>query len=130
MNTKIWIPAGGKAGLVATVACIGLISGLASGLFGVGGGIVMVPSMVLLLHVPMKTAVGTSLAVIIPTAIVGAWKHYHQGNVDWLLALALAPMAILGGYGGAWLTKVISAGDLKRAFGGILVLVGLHMIFR
>jgi uncharacterized membrane protein YfcA len=108
---------------------IGLVSGVASGLFGVGGGIVMVPAMMFFMGVPIKTAVGTSLAVIIPTALMGTYKHFSQGNVDWKLALSLAPMAILGGYSGAWLTKVIAADDLKKAFGGFLVLVGLRLLF-
>lgn len=110
---------------------VGLVSGVTSGLFGVGGGIVMVPAMVLLLSPPIrdiKQAVGTSLAVIIPTALIGSYKHFTQGNVDWRTALALAPMAIVGGYTGAWLTTHIAAASLKRAFGGFLILVGLRLL--
>src|SRR5687768_9735460 len=113
--------------LIASV--IGLFSGVASGLFGVGGGIVMVPAMVYFMKMDIKLAIGTSLAVIIPTAIVSSAKHFHLGNVDWRVALSLAPMAVLGGYGGAWLTQKIASGDLKRIFGGFLVLVGLRLIF-
>jgi len=108
---------------------IGLISGITSGLFGVGGGIVMVPAMMFAMNVPIKTAIGTSLAVIIPTALVGSYKHYTQGNLDLKLALAITPMAILGGFGGAWLTTHISADNLKRTFGGFLVLVGVRLLF-
>ena len=108
---------------------IGLVSGVSSGLFGVGGGIVMVPAMMFFMGVPIKTAVGTSLAVIIPTALMGTYKHFSQGNVDWKIALSLAPTAIIGGYSGAWLTTIISADNLKRGFGGFLVLVGLRLLF-
>jgi len=108
---------------------IGLASGLASGLFGVGGGIVMVPAMMFFMNVPIKTAVGTSLAVIIPTALMGTYKHFSQGNVDWKIALSLTPLAIIGGFSGAWLTTIISADSLKKAFGGFLVLVGLRLLF-
>jgi uncharacterized protein len=107
---------------------VGLISGIASGLFGVGGGIVMVPAMILLMTVDPKTAIGTSLAVIIPTAIIGTYKHFDLGNVNWKIALALAPMAILGGFAGAWLTEAIHADNLKRAFGGVLIVVGLRLL--
>jgi uncharacterized protein len=107
---------------------IGLISGLTSGLFGVGGGIVMVPAMVYLLTMDIKLAVGTSLAVIIPTALSGVFKHTHLGNVDWKVALSLAPTAIIGSYLGAWLTKEISSANLKRAFGGFLILVGIRLL--
>jgi uncharacterized protein len=107
---------------------IGLAGGIASGLFGVGGGLVMVPAMVYFLSMDIKLAVGTSLAVIIPTAFSGALKHYHLGNVDWRIALSLAPTAICGSYLGAWLTKEISSANLKRAFGGFMVLVGIRLL--
>ena len=107
---------------------IGIFSGVASGLFGVGGGIIMVPAMVYLLKMDIKLAVGTSLAVIIPTAASGVFKHFQLGNVDWRVALSLAPTAICGSYLGAWLTRDISSGNLKRAFGGFLVLVGIKLL--
>ena len=113
------------------VGMIGLLGGVSSGLFGVGGGVVMVPAMILLLSPPIrdiKMAIGTSLVVIIPTAIMGSFKHFNQGNVDWRTALALAPTAIAGGYLGAWFTTMISPDNLKRAFGGFLVLVGLKLL--
>jgi len=115
---------------------IGLVSGITSGLFGVGGGIVMVPAMLFFLSPPVrdiKQAIGTSLAVIIPTALMGAWKHFDKdpaiSNINWGVAFALAPTAIIGGYLGAWLTKIISTGDLKRAFGAFIILVGIRLLF-
>src|ERR1051325_7431273 len=86
-------------------AIIGLIGGVTSGLFGVGGGIVMVPAMVYLLNTNIKTAIGTSLVVIIPTAFTSAFKHQQLGNVDWRMAASLIPLAIVGGFLGASLTK-------------------------
>jgi uncharacterized membrane protein YfcA len=111
---------------------IGLVSGIASGLFGVGGGIVMVPAMMLFLSPPIrdiKQAVGTSLVVIIPTALTGSYKHLTQGNVEWRTALMLAPLAIVGSYLGAWLTTQIAADNLKRAFGCLLIFVGAKLVF-
>jgi hypothetical protein len=113
----------------ACAAVIGLLGGVTSGLFGVGGGVVMVPAMMLLLGVDIKTAIGTSLAIIVPTAITGSAKHYFLGNLNWKIALALAPGAMIGGYYGAKLTRLIPAEDLKRYFGAFLVLVGLRLIF-
>ncbi len=113
-------------------AGIGLVSGVTSGLFGVGGGIVMVPAMMLLLSPPIrdiKQAIGTSLIVIIPTALMGSYKHFQQGNVEWRTALALAPLAVAGSYLGAWLTTQIHADNLKRAFGGFIILVGAKLLF-
>ena len=113
---------------IIIAAVIGLGGGLASGLFGVGGGLVMVPAMIYFLTMDIKLAVGTSLAVIIPTAFSGAFKHFQLGNVDWRIALALAPTAICGSYLGAWLTKEISSANLKRAFGGFIILVGIRLL--
>lgn len=113
-------------------AAIGLVSGVTSGLFGVGGGIVMVPAMILLLSPPIrdvKQAIGTSLIVIIPTAIMGSYKHFQQDNIEWRTALALAPLAVAGSYLGAWLTTQIHADDLKRAFGAFIVVVGAKLLF-
>jgi uncharacterized protein len=110
-------------------AAIGLVSGITSGLFGVGGGLVMVPAIMFFMGMDIKRAVGTSLAVIIPTALTTTFKHAGQGNVNWHAALALAPAAIVGGYFGAWLTKHIDSTDLKRIFGGFVILVGLRLLF-
>lgn len=107
---------------------IGIFSGVASGLFGVGGGIVMVPAMVYLLGMDVKRAVGTSLLVIIPTALTGVFKHYQLNNVDWRVAVSLIPAAMVGGYLGAWITSAISSGNLKRLFGGFLLFVGLRLV--
>src|SRR5262245_26103573 len=110
-------------------ALIGLVGGVASGLFGVGGGIVMVPGMTLLLKSDIKVAVGTSLAVIVPTAITGVFRHHQIRQVDWTLAALLAPTAILGGLIGPWLTTKLASPELQKLFGGFLVLVGLRLLF-
>jgi len=107
---------------------IGLASGVTSGLFGVGGGVVMVPAMVYFLTMDIKLAIGTSLAVIIPTAASGVFKHHQMGNVDWRVALSLAPTALCGAYLGAWLTSQVSSASLKRIFGGFLLVVSLRML--
>ena len=107
---------------------IGLMGGVASGLFGIGGGVVMVPAMTLLMGMNVKQAIGTSLAVIIPTALAGVIKHASQEQMDWRAAFMLAPTAILGSYGGAWLTTQIAPENLKRGFGVVLILVGGRLL--
>lgn len=119
-----------NAGMIYFIAgAIGLVSGVFSGLFGVGGGVIMIPAMVYLMHLPVKTAIGTSLAVIVPTALAGSFKHVQVGNVDFKVVLMLAPLAMLGGLGGAWLASQIPAEALKRVFGGFIICVGAHMLF-
>lgn len=109
-------------------ALIGTLSGVCSGLFGVGGGIVMIPAMVILLQMDMKRAVGTSLLVIVPTAMVGSFKHFRNGNVDGQLAAMIIPAALLTGYLGAWLTQHVTSGSLRRAFGLFLVGIGIYLV--
>lgn len=109
-------------------ALIGLVGGVTSGLFGVGGGIVMVPAMVYLMQTNIKTAIGTSLVVIIPTALTGAFKHQQLGNIDWKVAALLVPTAILGGFAGAVLTKHLPADVLKKCFGGFMILAGCRLL--
>jgi len=109
-------------------ALIGVGGGLASGLFGVGGGIVMVPAMVFFLGMNVKAAVGTSLAVIVPTAMVGTFQHFQLGNVQWRVAGMLLPTALIGGFCGAWLTQHIPVLGLKRAFGGLLLIAAVKLL--
>ena len=109
-------------------ALIGTLSGVCSGLFGVGGGIVMIPAMVILLQMDMKRAVGTSLLVIIPTAMVGSFKHFRNGNVDGHLAALIIPAALVTGYLGAWLTQHIASASLRRGFGVFLVGIGIYLV--
>lgn len=112
-------------------AIIGLVSGVTSGLFGVGGGIIMVPAMIYLLSPPIKDikqAIGTSLVIIIPTAIMGSYKHYTQSNIEWRTVLAIAPLAVAGSYLGAWLTTQVHADNLKRGFGAFIILVGVKLL--
>jgi len=111
-------------------ALIGLGGGLASGLFGVGGGIVMVPAMVLLLGRDIKTAIGVSLTVIVPAACIGVFQHQRFGHVDWRLAAAIVPLALAGSWCGAWLAKVLPALTLARLFGAFLVVVGVYLLAR
>lgn len=109
-------------------ALIGLFGGVASGLFGIGGGIVMVPAMIFLMKQEPRIAVGTSLAVIVPTALVGTFRHYHFGNIDWRIALMLAPTALIGGFIGPQIAEAISGLALKRAFGILMLLAGVKLL--
>ena len=109
---------------------IGIVSGITSGLFGVGGGIIIVPALTFFLGVPIKTAIGTSLAIIVPTAIIGAGKHIQQGNIDWKIVLAIAPLAIAGGFAGAWLTQHIKPQLIQKGFAILMVYVGLRLFFK
>lgn len=111
-------------------ALIGVLSGITSGLFGVGGGIVMVPAMLFLLQMKeIKVAIGTSLAVMIANALVGTWRNQQHDYVDWKLVALIIPMAVVGSWCAAGWMHHLSSAVLKRAFGGFLVLIGCRLLF-
>lgn len=99
-----------------SLAAVGLLAGFFSGLFGVGGGIVIVPLLVLLLAFPQRLASGTSLAAILPTAIAGSIGYALRGEVDWVAAGCLAIGAIGGSLIGTWLLHRISQRWLRWGF--------------
>jgi uncharacterized membrane protein YfcA len=115
-------------GRITRLVLIGVATGLASGLLGVGGGFVMVPALVYLLGTPQREANGTSLAVIVPVAIVGAsiLGGGHQVNLEVGIPLALG--AVGGAVVGARLTRRLSDVVLRRAFGIMALAVGIVLI--
>ncbi|OIJ32793.1 MULTISPECIES: sulfite exporter TauE/SafE family protein [unclassified Microbacterium] len=102
---------------------IGLLAGLLSGLFGVGGGTVIVPLLVLLLAFDQRLAAGTSLAAIVPTATVGVISYAASGSVAWIPALILAAGAVVGAQIGTRLLPRISQTALRWGFVGFLIVV-------
>ena len=101
----------------------GLVAGLLSGLFGVGGGTVIVPLLVLMLGFDQRLAAGTSLAAIVPTASVGVVSYAVSGSVAWIPALILAAGAVIGAQIGTRLLPRISQTALRWCFVGFLVVV-------
>lgn len=114
------------------VSCIGigLAAGLLSGLFGVGGGTVIVPLLVFLLRFDQRLAAGTSLAAIVPTATVGVISYGVHGSVAWIPALILAVGAVIGAQGGTWLLPRVPITALRWGFVGFLavVIVSLFLV--
>ncbi|MGH8936437.1 MAG: sulfite exporter TauE/SafE family protein [Acidimicrobiia bacterium] len=107
---------------------IGLVSGFASGLAGIGGGVVIVPALVLLLAVPQHLAQGTALAVIVPTALMGTITHVRNRYVLVKGAAVLGLTGIVGAQLGARLALSIEADRLRALFGVFLLVVGFRMI--
>lgn len=109
---------------------IGLSAGVLAGMFGIGGGIVIVPALILLAKFAPQTATGTSLAIfLLPIGALGAWTYYKEGQVRVVPALLLALGVFLGSPLGARLAQSISALALKRTFAVFLVLVAARMWF-
>jgi uncharacterized protein len=114
--------------LIALVCGAGIVVGILSALFGVGGGILMVPFIVLVLERSQHLAEGTSLLVIVPTAIVGALAHRKSDYVSFKHAALLAAGGMGGAYAGAALAVELSADTLQLAFGALMAYSGLRTI--
>ena len=118
-----------------TYLLTGAVAGLAAGLLGIGGGLIIVPALALLFasqafagDTLMHFAVGTSLATIIPTSVSSLLAHHRRGSVYWPAVRGLTPGILLGALAGAWLAQQVSSAWLGVLFGVFEVLVALQLL--
>jgi uncharacterized membrane protein YfcA len=112
------------------VAILGLVAGVVSGLFGVGGAVIIIPGLVLLAKIPQHTANGTSLgALLLPVGLLGFLQYYKRGQVSLPYAGIIAVGLLFGALVGAKLAGSLSDVALRRAFGGFLLLVAGKLLF-
>ena len=114
--------------MIFSYLLLGLLIGLLSGVVGIGGGVIIVPALVYVFRMSQHKAQGTSLgALLAPIGALAFWEYYKAGNVDVPAALLIALGFAVGGYfGGHWaqhLPEVI----VRRAFGVLMVVLGLHL---
>jgi uncharacterized membrane protein YfcA len=107
---------------------IGLAAGFFSALFGVGGGIVVVPLLIMLLAFDGKVATGTSLAAIGLTAVFGVASFTALGEVDWAKAALVGVPAMGGAVAGTWLQQRLSSRRLVVLFAGFLVAIAVRLL--
>jgi len=118
---------------ISILLATGAGAGFASGLLGVGGGCIMVPVMYSVIgamgfpDIAMKVALGTSLLVILPTAISGAWRHNKKKAVQWKTALVLGLCGLGGGLAGSTLATYLPERALKAGFGGLVLAIAIWM---
>lgn len=109
---------------------LGLFAGFMSSLVGIGGGIIMVPGMVLLLGFNQKLAQGSSLLVLcLPVAAMGAYAYYKAGNVDWRASLFLALSFVVGGYLGGLFVNKLDNQMVKKIFALFLLFFAIKTLF-
>jgi hypothetical protein len=109
---------------------LGLITGIFSGLIGIGGAIIIIPSLVLLFGMSQHTAQGTTLALMVPPiGLLAAWTYYRAGYVDLKVAALICLGFFVGGFIGARFVTDIPDLLLRRIFGVVLLLAALKMIF-
>jgi len=109
--------------------CIGLLAGILSGLVGVGGGIIMIPLLVMM-GMSQHQSQGTSLAVLaVPVTAIAAFNYYKEGYVNWKYAAVIAVFFVIGGFIGSKFAVQIDQKILKKIFGIILLFVAGKLIF-
>lgn len=109
---------------------LGIIAGVASGLLGIGGGLVLVPALVYLFGFTQHQAQGTTLALMVPPiGILAAWTYYRHGDVNLKVAGLICLGFIVGGLLGAQWAVAIPKDMLRKTFGIFLLMIALHMIF-
>ena len=107
---------------------MGLVAGFLSALLGIGGGVVVVPMLVLLFGLDPKIAIGTSLAYIVPVALAGAVQHGLKGQMVLWIALIAVPLGLIGTYFGMMAGSSLGSLQIKRIFGILMLLVGLKLL--
>ena len=109
---------------------IGIVAGVASGLFGIGGGVLIVPGLVFLLGFSQHAATGTSLAILLPpVGIAAVLEYYRHGNVDLKAAFIVAAALLVGAWLGALIANHLKEEYLRLAFGVFVVGIGLYVVF-
>lgn len=117
--------------LLLSLALIGLLAGILSGFMGVGGGVVMIPLMILLLGYDQHQAQGMSLAVLaVPVTFIAAYTYHASGHpIQWKYALVIAVLFVVGGFIGSKIAVKIDQSLLKKMFAVILVIAAVKLFF-
>ena len=115
---------------IAIGAGLSFFGGLASGLLGIGGGLLVVPVMAFAMGMSIHLATATSMFTMIFTSLSGVVQHYQANHVDFESALLLALGAVFGAQVGAYASKRVSSKNLRRIFGVVLVVSGINMILK
>jgi len=115
---------------VLIILVIGTITGVMAGMLGIGGGLVVIPALVMVMGMSQQAAQGTSLAMMLPPiGILAAYNYYKAGHVDIKIALFLAIAFIAGSYFGSKLAIRLPQELMKKIFGIFLLLVAIKMLF-
>ena len=115
---------------IVAAIIIGLLAGALGGLFGVGGGLIFVPALVLLFGLGQVEAQATSLLAIIPVVVAGTWRQHLYGNVRWRAALVIGITAVAGVELGVLTAKSLPEETLQRLFGLLLLVVAAQLAWR
>jgi uncharacterized membrane protein YfcA len=115
---------------LAAAAAIGLLAGVMAGLFGVGGGILFVPTLGLVLGLTQLHAEASSLLAVIPTAVAGSWRQQRYGNIRWRTAIIVGIASIVGVEAGVHIAHALSDTWLRRLFGMLMIFTAGQVAWR
>lgn len=108
---------------------LGLAAGVLAGLFGVGGGLLFVPTLTIVLGLSQLGAQATSLAAIVPAVLVGSWRQTRYGNVDWRAASLIGLTSAAGVAAGTAIAKTLPEGVLRTLFAAMLLVVAARLLW-
>lgn len=118
-----------SAATVLLALVLGFGAGALSGMFGVGGGVLFVPTLVFVVGLSQLDAQATSLAAMIPVVTFGAWQQHRAGNVRWRAAIVVGLVSVLGVAGGALLATSLPEPLLRDLFAGLLLVVAGQLVW-
>ncbi len=109
---------------------IGLVAGVLGGMVGLGGGIILIPALILIMKLDQQTAQGTSIAVMLPPiGLFAVYNYYKAGYVNTKYALIIAAAFMIGGYFGSLFALKLSPATMRKVFSVILVVIAVKMFF-
>jgi len=116
--------------VIGELIVVGVVAGIVSGMLGVGGGVIMVPGLVLVVGLSQVAAEATSLAAIVPIALVGTWRQRRYGNVRLSDGLLLGALAASGAVGGVALANALPERALELGFAGLMLFAAAQLVRR
>jgi len=115
---------------VLVLLAVGLLAGVLSGMFGIGGGVIIVPVLLYVVKMKPLEAIATSLAALIPpVGLLGAYEYYRRGNIHIMAAVIVAAGLFIGAYFGAKITLSLPADMIRRAYAVFLFAIATKMLF-
>ena len=115
---------------VFKLMAFGIVVGLATGFLGAGGGFLLIPALVLILKMPMKNAIGTSLLIIALNSLIGFTGDVGHFDFDWKFLITITLIAVAGIFVGGYLAKNIDGNKLKKGFGWFVLIMGIYIIIK